>query len=140
MRWRLFLLIVSLLLTRCSPLANPTFVQFTVQTVDDTLINYGIQVYRTNYCGSCHTLTVANTSGTFGPNHDFAGTHATEIVNGNAYSGFAKSASDYIRESILQPNVFYTPGYEATNHHMPQFTHLSDTDIDALVYLLSHQR
>jgi hypothetical protein len=58
----------------------------------------------------------------------------------DSYSGEATSVEEYLRESILNPTIFYTPGYEATNHHMPAFTHLPDADIDAMIYLLMQQQ
>lgn len=107
---------------------------------DPAMIEAGVAIYRANYCGSCHTMSAANTRGTFGPNHDAAGLRAREHVALESYTGTATSAADYIRESILNPTVFYTPGYEQTNHHMPAFTHLPESDIEALVYLLMNQR
>lgn len=136
--WSLILLIV--LVAGCGTPAEPHYAHPSEETVDTALIDYGVQVYRRNYCGSCHTLTLANTRGTFGPNHDQEGTHATEIIASGSYLGDAESASSYIRESIVQPDAFYAPGYEATNHHMPSFAHLPDADIDAIVYLLANQK
>jgi hypothetical protein len=107
--------------------------------VDAALIERGVEVYRENYCGTCHLLSSAGTRGTFGPAHDDAGTQAAAHVALDSYSGTATSAAEYIRESLLHPGVFYTPGYEATNHHMPAFTHLSEADIEALVYMLVHE-
>ncbi|MFW5696316.1 MAG: c-type cytochrome [Phototrophicaceae bacterium] len=130
----------GLLMAGCGRVAPPAATTTpTVAAPDPALIERGIAVYRANYCGSCHVLTVANTRGTFGPGHDSAATLAEQHVNLSSYSGEATTAAEYIRESILDPRVFYTPGYEATNHHMPAFTHLPDEDIEALVYLLSHQ-
>lgn len=111
-----------------------------VEEVDTALVERGIEVYRVNYCGSCHTLTAANTRGTFGPAHDAAGRHATDYITRADYSGAATTAADYIRESILEPAAWYTPGYETTNHHMPAFTHLPEADIEAMVYMLVQQQ
>ncbi len=108
--------------------------------IDTAKIERGVEVYRVNYCGSCHTLETANTRGTFGPGHDDAGSVAAAYIALDTYSGEAATAEGYIRESLLEPTLFYTPGYEATNHHMPAFGHLPEEDIDALVYLLVNQR
>lgn len=107
--------------------------------VDTARIEHGVEVYRANYCGTCHTLAIANTRGTFGPAHDDAGSHAADYIALATYTGTATTAADYIRESLLEPSIFHTPGHEATHHPMPPFTHLSDEDIDALVYLLANQ-
>lgn len=130
----LSLLIV--LIAACGTIATPLEI---VETTDAALVAHGVEVYRENYCGSCHTLSIAHTRGTFGPAHDDAVMAASEYITLNTYNGSAITATDYIRESILEPSVFYTPGYEATNHHMPAFTHLPESDIEAMVYMLVHQ-
>ena len=107
--------------------------------VDSDLLDRGIEVYRINYCGACHTLTVAGTRGTFGPNHDNERVHAQANIQLDSYTGDANTVSEYIRESLLTPALFYTPGFEATNHHMPPFSHLTEADINALIYLLENQ-
>lgn len=112
----------------------------TDQPHHDERIAQGIRVYRANYCGSCHTLTIANTHGTFGPNHDRAGLDAAQHLELLHYAGSAGTVSEYLLESIIAPSTFYTPGYETTNHHMPAFTHLSEDDIEALIYMLHHQQ
>jgi mono/diheme cytochrome c family protein len=136
----LTLILLALLVAACGTIASPIAKAPSETGVDVALIERGVQVYLENYCGICHTLTVANTRGTFGPNHDNAGALAAEYIVLDTYRGKASTVDEYIRESILNPAVFYTPGYEATNHHMPAFTHLPDEDIEALVYLLAHQR
>lgn len=110
-----------------------------ITPVDEALVARGVEVYRANYCGSCHTLAAAQTRGTFGPAHNNAALAAAEHLALESYSGAATTPAEYIRESIVEPGVFYTPGYETTNHHMPAFTHLSPEDIDAIVYLLMQQ-
>lgn len=107
--------------------------------VDDALVQRGIDIYLANYCGSCHALEAANTRGNFGPPHHAAALLAAENFNAANYAGEATSVAGYIRESILAPEVYYTPGYAASNHRMPAFVNLSDEEIDALVYMLMQQ-
>ncbi len=107
---------------------------------DPEIIARGVEVYRSSYCGVCHTLTAANTRGTFGPPHDNAGADAARHLADPRYRGAATTPQAYIRESLLEPGAFYTPGYESTNHHMPAFIHLAEEDIDALVIMLASQR
>lgn len=106
---------------------------------DPAVIARGVEIYRANYCGTCHTLTIANTRGTFGPAHDDEGLAAARHLAASGYNGAATTPAEYIRESLLDPGVFYTPGYESTSHHMPVFTHLPPEDIDALVVMLASQ-
>jgi mono/diheme cytochrome c family protein len=138
---RIQTLLCSLLLVvlaGCSSGSLPFF-EGTLNTVNTELIERGTEVYRQQYCGTCHQLTAARTRGNFGPAHDSAYEHALERLADPDYRGKATNAEEYIRESIVEPEVYYTPGYEATNHHMPSYAHLSTEDIDLLVYLLVHQ-
>lgn len=107
--------------------------------LDEALMARGIEVYRANYCGACHTLNDAGARGTFGPSHDREGISAAETIALSSYTGSAITSAGYIRESIVDPSAFYSPGFEATNHHMPAFSHLTEADLDALVYLLVNQ-
>jgi mono/diheme cytochrome c family protein len=107
--------------------------------LDTALIARGIEVYRAQYCGSCHTLTAANTRGTFAPSHDGMGATAQARIASADYSGQATTVEDYIRESLLEPAVYFVPEYTITQHHMPPYGHLPTDDIDALVYLLANQ-
>lgn len=134
------LLFLALMAAACGTIAAPVSRVAPEKPVDAALIERGREVYLENYCGICHTLTAANTRGTFGPNHDNAAGQAARHLALTSYRGEASTVEEYIRESIVNPTVFYTPGYEATSHHMPAFTHLPDEDIEALVYLLAHQR
>ena len=132
----ILLITVMVCMSACSTLLN--FVQMPNQTVNQELIAEGIVIYRQNYCGSCHTLTIANTRGTFAPNHDDIAL-AEDYLALSSYTGNADTLEDYIRESIIDPSIFFTPGYEASSHHMPAFQHLADDDINAMVYMLMNQ-
>ncbi|QPC83956.1 c-type cytochrome [Phototrophicus methaneseepsis] len=139
------LCLISFLLAGCLPADVMTKLgllqssQSTQPSIDEALLEEGRASYLHNYCGSCHQLTAANTRGTFGPSHDHIGTIAAERVTTEGYTGTATTAEGYLRESLLDPLVYSAPGYEATNHHMPAYTHLPDEEIDALVYFLLHQ-
>ncbi len=63
----------------------------------------GAQVFANNGCGGCHTLAVANSGGTTGPNLD-------ENLPGQSEAE--------IEESIVDPNAKITQGYPA--NVMPQ--------------------
>ncbi|MFZ4814617.1 MAG: c-type cytochrome [Phototrophicaceae bacterium] len=134
----------SLLLAGCGAASPTVAVAPTVAptpppTVDETLLTRGITVYRAQYCGSCHTLSVANTHGMFGPPHDSMGLIAAERLQDPNYTGQATTIEAYLRESILEPLVYDAPGYEMTQHSMPAFVTLPEADLDALVYLLAQQ-
>jgi nitrite reductase (NO-forming) len=61
-------------------------------------------------CGSCHAIPgVPNAMGVIAPDLSNARTLAEEHLNSSAYTGSAKDAEAYIREAILDPNVFVAP-------------------------------
>ena len=109
-------------------------------TIDTALYAQGKQVYLTQYCGVCHALAAAGTGGAFGPAHDGIGANADARIADARYKGNATTATEYIRESIVAPNVFIAAGAGPGHQAMPSFTHLPAADIDALVYFLSQQR
>jgi hypothetical protein len=53
---------------------------------------------------------------------------------------YLATATEYIRESILNPSIYLVEGYEQSRHHMPAFTHLSEADVEALVQMLLQQK
>ncbi len=61
-------------------------------------------------CGGCHTIDGTSAAGVTGPDLTHIASVATQRINDPAYVGAAKSAADYIRESILQPSAFVVPG------------------------------
>ena len=133
----LLCLCITLVLTACGTIAEANL--SSTEPIDHAQISRGIEVYRQNYCGSCHVLSIANTRGMFGPEHDSIVANAEQIINSTVYTGDASTIEGYIYESIVNPNIFFTPTYEATNHHMPAFGHLPGEDLDAMVYMLIHQ-
>ena len=137
------LIVIGIFPLTVANILNTSQTQINVQapapTPDAEQIAYGIEVYRSQYCGMCHTLTVASTGGTFGPSHDGIGTIAEERIQAEAYTGKATTAEDYLRESIVEPAIFRVPEFSLSNHQMPPYSHLPAEDIEAMVYLLINQ-
>ncbi len=117
-----------------------TDVSLTSGPISKTTLEAGIQVYHEAYCGICHRLDVAGTTGTFGPEQNHTGTVAGERLRDPGYHGTAATAAEYVRESILDPGIYLVKGYEQSRHHMPPFTHLKDEQVEALVQLLLAQK
>lgn len=117
-----------------SPTAQPT------PTVDATRLATGKAVYLANYCGVCHTLQAAGTAGVFGPSHEHMGSTAAQRIADPSYKGAARTAAEFIRESIVTPSAYFAPGVVNGRHPMPSYAHLSQADLDALVYFLLQQR
>jgi cytochrome c oxidase subunit 2 len=82
----------------------------------------GKQVFASNGCGACHTLSDAGTNGTIGPDLDKV---------------LATRDDAFIKQSIIDPGAFVEKGYP--NGVMPTTfgKDLSATQIDALVKYLS---
>lgn len=106
---------------------------------DPALLGAGLATYRAQYCGVCHTLDAAETRGTFGPPHNGMGATAAARLLEENYSGSATTAAEYIRESIVEPQVYIAPGYATTSHRMPTYAHLDSATVDALVAFLLAQ-
>ena len=66
-------------------------------------------------------------------------TRSLETIESSSYTGGATTSEEYIRESILEPQIFIVDGYEPL---MPQtyVASLSEQDVTALVnYLLTFE-
>jgi mono/diheme cytochrome c family protein len=89
----------------------------------------GDQIFTAAGCAGCHTFGPAGSNGTIGPSLDELQTQAGNIEPG-------KSAEQYVREAIQDPDAFVVEGYSAGV--MPSFQgKLTDEQVDALVeYLL----
>lgn len=102
----------------------------------DEVVARGLELYRQQYCGTCHKLDKADTGGIFGPPHNGIGAIAAQRIRDEAYTGRATTAEDYLRESLVDPGRYLVPGFENTRYRMPAYTHLSETDLNALVQML----
>jgi nitric oxide reductase subunit C len=100
----------------------------------------GLDVYRAQYCGVCHTLDAAETKGPFGPTHNGMASTAARRLEDPDYTGKASTAGEYIRESIIDPTVYLVPGYGLSRYRMGAYTMLSEAELDALVQFLLEQR
>jgi mono/diheme cytochrome c family protein len=88
----------------------------------------GEQIFTAAGCAGCHTFSPAGSKGTIGPSLDELKTEAGKIEPG-------KSAEEYIRESLEEPDAFIVKGFP---NAMPSFKgRLTDAQIKAIVdYLL----
>jgi mono/diheme cytochrome c family protein len=88
----------------------------------------GEQIFTAAGCAGCHTFAPAGSNATIGPNLD-------ELAAAAAKREPGKSAEQYVRESLLQPDAFLAPGF---GNAMPSFEgRLTDKQIQTLVdYLL----
>ncbi len=89
----------------------------------------GKAVFAAMGCGSCHTFTAAATSGTIGPNLDKKPAIDAKKTH--------MSLAAFVRESIVKPNAYISPGYPRSV--MPQnfAKRLSKTQLTALVAFIT---
>jgi hypothetical protein len=106
----------------------------------DTRFKETLSVYLDNYCGYCHSFSVAQSRGLFGPQHDSAAEAAARYLQDPGYSGETSTALAYLTESIARPTIYFTPGYAATTHQMPAYEGLlTDAQIrDLAEFLLTY--
>jgi len=86
-------------------------------------------------CVTCHTL-----DGTVlvGPSFKGVATHAENVINDPGYTGSAKTAEEYLKESIINPNAYLNPGFAAGLMYQNYGTELSEQEVNDLVaYLLT---
>lgn len=69
-----------------------------------------LAAFQKGACGSCHTIAgIPNAAGVIAPNLTDVNMMAEELLKSEAYTGNATTAEEYIRESILDPNLFIAP-------------------------------
>jgi mono/diheme cytochrome c family protein len=90
----------------------------------------GEQIFTAAGCAGCHTFAPAGSNGTIGPNLDELAAAADQREPG-------KSAEEYVRESLTNPEAFLAEGF---GNAMPSYEgRLTDEQIQALVdYLLQN--
>ncbi len=71
----------------------------------------GEKLFASNGCSACHSLKEGEKL--VGPSLYHISQAAGNILKGSDYQGRAKTAEDYIRESIVEPNVYIVPGFAA---------------------------
>ncbi len=108
--------LLALALSACGGKETPTPVPPTeapeptptpVPQLDEAAIK---QAFVKGGCGACHVIPgVPNATGTIGPDLSQIGKMAEEIIKDPNYKGKAKTAEEYIRESILEPDAYVVP-------------------------------
>jgi mono/diheme cytochrome c family protein len=90
----------------------------------------GEQIFTAAGCAGCHTFAPAGSNGTIGPNLDELAAAADQREPG-------KSAEEYVRESLTNPEAFLAEGF---GNAMPSYEgRLTDEQIQALIdYLLEN--
>ena len=71
----------------------------------------GEKVFNTQACNACHSLKEGEKI--VGPSLYHVGQTAANRIKDSGYRGKAKTAEEYLRESMVDPNVYIVPGYAA---------------------------
>lgn len=101
----------------------------------------GQELFISQGCGGCHVIEGVDAAiGQVCPNLSTIATDATEIIASPDYTGDATTAAEYIRESIVDPNIYVVEGYQP--NVMPQTFDqtLSEQQINDLVAFLMQQQ
>ncbi len=102
-----------------------------------------IAAFQKGACASCHTIAgIPNAAGVIGPDLSNVSQAADEAIKSGTYTGSAKTASEFIQESIEKPDAFLAPTCPTgpcPAGLMPSnlTTTLSSDEISAIVQYLS---
>ena len=136
--WRcltpLSLWLVAILVSLTTACASP------VARTDPQTIALGKQLYQTLACDRCHGLDTIGSTRTYAPTHNRLRATAEQRIRATDYTGKANSAVGYIRESIVEPQIYVVDGYDNLRFGMPSYAHLDERDLQALVQFLYHQQ
>lgn len=118
--------------TTTAPAATTTTTPTTAPTAVAGDPAQGKSLFLSLGCSSCHTFAAARSTGAIGPNLDTA--PATDAkTTGTPLAAF-------IRESIVKPNAYISPGYPANVMPKTFAKALSSKQLDDLVAFLVEKR
>ena len=107
-----FALLLIFLLTACTAKdAEPVQLSDPTQSAESQPGLYDQEValsaFKEGGCGACHIIPgVPNATGTIGPDLTVFGLTAEKVITSPEYQGKAKTASDFIKESIIDPEKY----------------------------------
>ena len=77
----------------------------------------GEALFIKNGCIACHANEANDETNRIGPSLVGIAAKSAELIKSPTYTGHAQTVEDYLRESILMPNVYLVDGYKPL---MPQ--------------------
>ena len=98
-----------------------------------------LEAFTKGGCGACHVIPgVPGAVGTIGPDLSAIGADAEAVIASSGYTGAAKTAADFLREAVLQPDAYIAAdcgGKACQKGLMPASLGdtLSDQELEAVV-------
>lgn len=87
-------------------------------------------------CATCHSTEAGKAL--VGPSLAGLGVGAADIIKGADYKGKAKTSEEYVRESIVDPNVYVVQGFSSGIMYQNYGKDLGEGEVNDLVaYLMS---
>lgn len=147
--FRIFLLLLaaSLILSACS--AQQAETELSEEPAESEISDssdYGLAMgaFAEGSCGACHVIPgVPGAVGTIGPDLSEINTEAGSILTSRSYTGRAKTASEFLVEAIVDPDIYIAAdcgGNPCQQGIMPDDlgSTLSNAEIEAMVdYMLN---
>lgn len=102
--------------------------------------------YQKGGCGACHIIPgIPNAMGTIGPDLSMMGVLAAERIAADDYTGAAQTPEEYIREAIINPDIYVVPdcpGGPCLKGQMPATLGdlLSEAELEGIVAHLAKLR
>lgn len=130
---RLFLCLVAsmlvIMLVGCSGSQRPD------NNVDGESLYQQTVINQAPGCITCHSLEPGVKL--VGPSLAGVAVRAEELISAPGYSGSATTAAEYLRESIIEPDMHVPEGYISGTMYQDYESKLSAIQVDALVNYLS---
>lgn len=145
---RIFLLLLAALLILSACSAQPAETELSEEPAESEISDsseYGLAMsaFAEGSCGACHVIPgVPGAVGTIGPDLSKINTEAGSILTSKSYTGRAKTASEFLVEAIVDPEIYIASdcgGNPCQAGIMPGDlgSTLSNAEIEAMVdYLL----
>ena len=135
MKVSLLLLYATLLLAACGGTASGK--NSSGRSSDNTVPTGPAGLFAEKGCIACHSAVTGEDRAELGPTLVGIAARSAETIQSGDYSGEAETVEEYIRESIIEPQVYLVPEYEPL---MPQTyeSTLNEAELTSLVdYVLT---
>ncbi len=135
MRKLWLIVVIMLILTACGATSQPT-----VETTSDSAPSSASQsrgeaLLLENGCIACHATEEGPNATDIGPVWKGLMERSAQIIESDSYTGEATTVEEYIRESILKPEVYVVDGYLQIMPNTYQHS-ISEDDLNEIINYL----